>query len=104
MDETEGQSAVRTYSMLSWFGAIGICTSLHVAGRYFEHWLVRNDPDEHPLVKEFIRQPVRMVAETPGVMATKPVLSVVLSGVLLATLCYRLFLFAVGQWYRLCWT
>lgn len=103
MEETEGQSAIRTYNMLSWFGAIGFSTSLYIAGRYFEHWLLQNDPEEHPLVREFIRQPGRMLTETPAVMATKPILSVVLSGFLLAKLCYRLFVFAVTQFYRLCW-
>lgn len=104
MHEREGASDVRTYNMLSWFGVIGVGASLYVAGRYFESWLLHNDPENHPLVEEFIRQPVKMLTETPAVMATKPVLSVVLSGFLLATLCYRLFLFAVTQLYRLCWT
>jgi hypothetical protein len=104
MHESEEPSAIRTYNTLSWFGAIGVSTSLYVAGRYFEGWLLTNDPEAHPLVEEFIEQPVKMLTETPAVMATKPVLSVVLSGILLATLCYRLFLFAVAQFSLLCWS
>jgi len=87
--------------MLSWFGAIGVSTSLYVAGQYFEYWLRENDPNDHPLVEEFVEHPIEMLVETPAVMATKPILSVVLSGFLLANLCFRLFTFAVGQFYRL---
>lgn len=103
MHDREETSDIRTYNMLSWFGSIGAGTALYVAGRYFERWLLSNDPEDHPLVEEFIQQPVKMLTETPAVMATKPVLSVVLSGFLLAALCYKLFLFAVTQFYRLCW-
>ncbi|MXR51922.1 hypothetical protein GRX03_09955 [Halovenus sp. WSH3] len=101
MDTSGAPSALRTYSTLSWFGAIGFSTSLYVAGQYFEYWLMTNDPEDHPLVEEFIEHPVQMVVETPAVMATSPVLSVVLSGMLVANLCYRMFVFATSQFYRL---
>jgi hypothetical protein len=84
--------------MLSWFGAIGIGTSLYVAGQYFEYWLLEHDPANHPLVEEFIDHPIKMLTETPAVMATEPVLSVVLSGVALANLCLRLWMGATLQY------
>lgn len=102
MHATAAPSVMRTYNMLSRFGAIGVSASLYVAGQYFEYWLMTNDPGDHPLVEQFIRQPMRMLLETPAVMATKPVLSVVLSGMLVANLCYKLFVFASAQFYR-CW-
>jgi hypothetical protein len=87
--------------MLSWFGTIGVGTSLYVAGQYFEYWLRTNDPADHPLVEEFIAHPMKMVTQTPGVMATKPVLSVVLSGLLLARLSLGLFVNAIWQYFCL---
>lgn len=103
MGESEPHSHRRTYTMLSWFGVIGVGASLSVASQYFEYWLRTNDPAEHPLVELFIEHPIEMLVEKPAVMASKPVLSVVLSGVLLANLCLRLWLFAVTGYYRQYW-
>lgn len=102
--ESSSQSGRQTYETLAWVGALGVGTSLYVAGQYFEYWLRENDPTEHPLVDLFIDHPIEMLVEKPAVMARSPVLSIVLSGVLLATLCLRLWLFAVGEYYRRCWT
>ncbi len=103
MPAAEPHSRCRTYSMLSWFGALGVGTSLSVATQYFEYWLRCNDPSEYPLVELFIERPVEMLARQPALMASEPVLSIVLSGVVLATLCLRLWLFAVTGYYRHCW-
>ena len=103
MTAAESQSRRQTYSTLSWFGVLGVGASLSVAGQYFKYWLRDNDPSEYPLVELFIEHPVEMLARKPALMAREPVLSIVLSGVVLATLCLRLWLFAVSGYYRQCW-
>jgi hypothetical protein len=102
--ESSSQSRRRAFGTLAWAGALGVGTSLFVAGQYFEYWLRENDPAEHPLVELFVDHPVEMLAEKPALMARSPVLSVVLSGIALATLSLRLWLFAVAGDYRQCWT
>lgn len=102
--EPSSQSRRETYETLAWVGALGVGTSLYVAEQYFEYWLCENDPAEQSLVELFIDHPIEMLVEKPVLMARNSVLSVILSGVLLATLCLRLWLFATAEYYRQCWT